>query len=112
MQVSSEGAARPISSFPGRPRFSFVHIGDDAKRLSIELAESFRKARVSLTQDIGVESLTEQLSLAERRGSPYVLIMGRKEALERSAILRNIKTQQETVLPLAGIVDRLRAVVV
>ena len=110
LQVASEGAARPVSTSPGRLRFSFVHIGDDAKRLSIELAEHFRKARVSLTQDIGVESLTEQLSLAERRGSPYVLIMGRKEALERSAILRNTKTQQETVLPLAGIVERLRAV--
>lgn len=93
---------------PVATRFSFVHIGDEAKRLSIRLAEDFRKARISLTQDIGVESLTEQLYLAERRASPYLLIMGRKEALEGSAILRNQQTQQETTLPLASIVDRLK----
>ena len=44
---------------PGRLRFSFVHIGDEAKRVSIQLAEDFRKARVPLTQYIGTESLVE-----------------------------------------------------
>ncbi|MEK7604467.1 MAG: His/Gly/Thr/Pro-type tRNA ligase C-terminal domain-containing protein [Patescibacteria group bacterium] len=108
-QVPTSGAIIKKHSSP-RLRFSFVHIGDEAKRLSLKLAEDFRKARIGLTQDIGVESLTEQLHLAERRGSPYLLIMGRKEALEGSAILRNRATQQEVVLPLVGIIDRLKAV--
>ncbi|HEY4501418.1 MAG TPA: His/Gly/Thr/Pro-type tRNA ligase C-terminal domain-containing protein [Candidatus Paceibacterota bacterium] len=107
-QMASEGAvvARTKSA---RLRFSFVHIGDEAKRLSIRLAEDFRKARVSLAQDIGVESLTEQLHLAEKRNSPYLLIMGRKEALEGSAILRNRATQEETILPLNGLAERLKS---
>ena len=107
--VTSDGKAVQKAKSP-RLRFSFVHIGDEAKRLSIRLAEDFRKARVSLAQDIGVESLTEQLYLAERRNSPYVLIMGRKEALENTAILRNRQTQEETVLPLLGLIDRLKAI--
>lgn len=109
LQVASGGKTVKKQSIP-RIRFSFVHIGDEAKRLSIRLAEDFRKARIALTQNIGIESLTEQLSLAERRESPYLLIMGRKEALEGSAILRNRHTQEETILPLAGLVDRLKAV--
>ncbi|MFA5997993.1 MAG: His/Gly/Thr/Pro-type tRNA ligase C-terminal domain-containing protein [Candidatus Paceibacterota bacterium] len=108
LQVASEGMATAKTK-PARLRYSFVHIGDEAKRLSIKLAEDFRKARVSLAQDIGVESLTEQLSLAERRNSPYLLIMGRKEALEGSAILRNRQTQEETILPLLGLAERLKA---
>lgn len=107
LQVASEGMAIAKAK-PARLRYSFVHIGDEAKRLSIKLAEDFRKAHVSLAQDIGVESLTEQLSLAERRNSPYLLIMGRKEALEGSAILRNRQTQEETILPLLGLADRLK----
>lgn len=107
-QIASEGMVteKPKQS---RLRFSFVHIGDEAKRLSIKLAEDFRKAHVSLAQDIGVESLTEQIALAERRDSPYLLIMGRKEALEGSAILRNRKTQEQTTLPLVGLIERLKA---
>ncbi len=108
-QIASTGMVVKKASIP-RIRFSFVHIGDEAKRLSIRLAEDFRKARISLTQNIGVESLTEQLYLAERRESPYLLIMGRKEALEGSAILRNRQTQEETVLPLSGLIERLKSV--
>ena len=107
LQIASEGPIVKKITTP-RLRFSFVHIGDEAKRLSIRLAEDFKKAHVSLIQHIGVESLTEQLHLAEMQNSPYLLIMGRKEALEHSAILRNRATQEETVLPLDGIVDRLR----
>ncbi|NNM83907.1 hypothetical protein HKL94_01660 [Candidatus Parcubacteria bacterium] len=106
-QIGSEGTAKAKSK-PSRLRFSFVHIGDEAKRLSIGLAEEFRRAHVPLAQDIGVESLAEQLHLAERRGSPYLLIMGRKEALEGSAILRNRKTQEQTILPLEGLAERLK----
>jgi histidyl-tRNA synthetase len=106
--VASEGKVLKAAK-PARLRFSFVHIGDEAKRLSIGLAEEFRHARVPLTQNIGVESLTEQISLAERRESPFLLIMGRKEALESSVILRNRKTQEQTILPLLGLADRLKA---
>ncbi|TSA43854.1 hypothetical protein D4R49_01840 [bacterium] len=107
-QVASTGMAT-VKAKPARLRFSFVHIGDEAKRLSIKLAEDFRHAHVPLTQDIGIESLTEQLHLAERRASPYLLIMGRKEALEGSAILRNRATQEETILPILGLAERLKS---
>lgn len=108
LQIASEGKVVVKAKSP-RLRFSFVHIGDEAKRLSIRLAEDFRRAHVSLAQDIGVESLTEQLHLAERRNSPYLLIMGRKEALENTAILRNRQTQEEIILPLAGLAERLKS---
>ncbi|MDO8593328.1 MAG: His/Gly/Thr/Pro-type tRNA ligase C-terminal domain-containing protein [bacterium] len=108
LQIASDGNVVKKNK-PARLRFSFVHIGDEAKRLSIRLAEDFRKAKVSLAQDIGVESLTEQIHLAEKRNSPYLLIMGRKEALEGSAILRNRATQEETILPLLGLAERLKS---
>jgi len=110
LQIASEGMARAVTK-PPKLHFSFVHIGDEAKRISIRLAEEFRKAHVPLTQDIGVESLTEQLNLADRRESPYLLIMGRKEALEGSAILRNRITQEEKVLPILGLAAHLKAFV-
>jgi histidyl-tRNA synthetase len=109
LQIASTGSVVKKAA-PSGMRFSFVHIGNEAKRLSLRLAEDFRKARISITQNIGIESLTEQITLAERRASPYLLIMGRKEAMEGSAILRNRQTQEETILPLAGLIERLKAV--
>lgn len=106
--VGGTGAAKP-KKLSYKPRFSFIHIGDEAKRLSIRLAEDFKRAHIPLAQDIGVESLTEQIHLAERRGSPYLLIMGRKEALEGSVILRDVRTQDQRLLPLMNLTERLKS---
>ena len=108
MSLVGEGANPPKPTGNPKLRFAFVHIGDEAKHLSLELAEEFKKARLAISQNIGLESLTEQMLMVERRNPPYLLIMGRKEALEHSAILRNRETQQETIIPLLGLVDRLR----
>jgi histidyl-tRNA synthetase len=110
-QIATEGALVKKVAAP-RLRFSFVHIGDEAKRLSIRLAEDFKKARLPVVQHIGVESLTEQIRLAEHIASPYLLIMGRKEALDGSAILRNRATQIETILPIGNLVESLRTVAI
>jgi histidyl-tRNA synthetase len=92
-------------------RFVFVHIGDEAKRESMKMTDLLRKARIPLTQAIGIESLTEQMRFAETLNPPYLLIMGRKEALERSVILRERSTYTETSIPLDSLIDRLRLVV-
>ncbi len=92
------------------PRFVFVHIGDEAKRESIKMADSLRKARIPMTQVLGVESLTEQMRVADELNPRYLVIMGRKEALERSVILRERATHTETFIPFDTLVDRLRAV--
>ncbi len=109
LRVATDGAMVPPARGKGRPRFVFVHIGDEAKHASIKLAEELKKARVPLEQMIGVESLAEQMHFAETLNPPYLLIMGRKEALEGSAVLRNRTTFEETTLPLVGLTDRLRA---
>lgn len=94
----------------GTPRFVFVHIGDEAKRESMKMADELRRARIPMTQAMGVASLSEQMRLAESHNPQYLLIMGRKEALERNVILRERATHTETFIPLASLIDRLKAV--
>lgn len=100
----------PPLKLGGSPRFVFVHIGDEAKRESMRMADTLRKARIPLTQSIGIESLTEQMRHAESLNPPYLLIMGRKEALERSVILRHRASYTETFIPLDALVEKLREV--
>lgn len=92
------------------PRFVFVHIGDEAKRESMKMADDLRRARIPLTQAMGIASLSEQMRLAETAKPQYLLIMGRKEALERSVILRELSTHTETSIPLDSLIDRLKVV--
>jgi histidyl-tRNA synthetase len=107
--VAGKGMVPPVKE-RGTPRFVFVHIGEEAKRASIRMAEELRHARIPLAQVLGVESLSEQMRLADTLNPRYLLIMGRKEALERSVILRERATHAETFIPFDSLVDRLRAV--
>ncbi len=92
------------------PRFVFVHIGDEAKRESMKMADALRHARIPLAQAIGLQSLTQQMHFAETLNPRYLLIMGRKEALERSVILRERATHTETFISLDSLIDQLRLV--
>lgn len=100
----------PPAKLKLNPRFVFVHIGDEAKRESMRMADILRRARIPLTQTIGIESLTEQMRFADTLNPRYLLIMGRKEALERSVILRERANHTESIIPLDLLVDKLRAV--
>jgi histidyl-tRNA synthetase len=77
----------------------------------MKLADELRRTRLPLWQVIGVESLTEQMAYVEKMNPPFLLIMGRKEALEHSAVLRNRTTQEETVIPIPELTERLRTFV-
>jgi histidyl-tRNA synthetase len=69
-----------------------------------------RHARIPLTQAIAIESLTAQMRYVDEINPQYLLIMGRKEALERSVILRERASHTETFIPLDNLIERLKAV--
>lgn len=91
-------------------RFVFVHIGDEAKRESMKVTDDLRRARIPMTQGLGLRSLTEQMRFVDEINPPYLLIMGRKEALERTVILRERANHTETFIPLDSLIDQLKAV--
>ncbi|OGG68644.1 hypothetical protein A3H77_02295 [Candidatus Kaiserbacteria bacterium RIFCSPLOWO2_02_FULL_56_11] len=110
LKTETEGAKVFPVKRRARLRFAFVHIGDEAKHASIKLAEELRKARLPIWQIIGLESLTEQMYHVERLNPPYLIVMGRKEALEHSVVLRNRATQEDVAIPIEHLTERLRSV--
>ena len=109
INMDSREQISPVKA-PTAPRFFFVHIGDEAKRVSMMMADDIRRARIPLSQSIGIESLTEQMRYVETANPRYVLIMGRKEALERNVILRERATHTEVSIPLDSLIARLKIV--
>lgn len=69
-----------------------------------------RKAHLPLAQAIGVESLTEQMRRAEEANPRYLLIMGRKEALENAVTIRERETYTERTIPLTTLVQELKQI--
>ncbi|MBP9701987.1 MAG: hypothetical protein KBD47_03355 [Candidatus Pacebacteria bacterium] len=82
-----------------KPWVYFVQLGFEAKLLSLPVIEILRKAKIPVFQSLPKDKLGAQVSVAERMRIPYTMIMGKKEAVEKSVIVRHNDTRsQETVL--------------
>lgn len=84
-----------------KPRAYFIQIGPEARRRSLIVLEILRRAHIPVCQSVGLDKLGGQLTLAESLGLPYTIIMGHKEAVEESVIVRHTDTRSQETVPLA-----------
>jgi histidyl-tRNA synthetase len=81
-----------------RPKIYLAQLGTLAKRKSLGLLEDFRAVKIQVSESFGRDSLKAQLARADKIGVKYTLILGQKEALEGTIIIRDMeKGTQETV---------------
>lgn len=94
-----------------KPTLYFAHIGLEARRRALPVIEVLRHAGVAIHQSLMHERLGDQMTAAKQHGVPYMLIMGHKEAVEGTVIVREVSTNaQEAVLidELVGYLKRHR----
>lgn len=91
-----------------RPKIFLVQLGEAAKRKSLNLFESFRKAGIEAKSSLGRDSIKSQLRIAHRLGAKFTLIFGQKEALDGTIILKEMETGVQETIPLEKIVDEVK----
>src|SRR3989344_5590664 len=97
-----------IAATKPRVRIFLAHLGVLAKRKSLKLFEDFRKAGVQVAESFGRDSIKAQLRVADRLGADISLIMGQKEALDNTVILREMQSGTQETIPLAKIIDEVK----
>jgi len=91
-----------------KPKVFLAQLGDTGKKKSFMVFEELRKAGIPVKATFGRDSIKSQLRVANRMEVKYTLIMGQKEALEESIILREMKTGAQESIPITKIVDLLK----
>lgn len=80
------------------PQVFLAPLGDAARKKAFPLFEAFRQAGVSATQAFGKSALKAQLEAADKARVRYTLILGQKEVLDGTIIIRDMESgAQETV---------------
>lgn len=80
------------------PKIFLAQLGTLAKRKSLRLLEDFRKAKIQVAESFGRDSLQAQMARADKIGANHALILGQKEALEGTIIIRDMTSgRQDTV---------------
>jgi histidyl-tRNA synthetase len=91
-----------------RPKFYLIQLGMGAKISTLTVIENLRKAKLSVAHSLAKDKLTSQMQNAEYLKTPYVLIIGQKEALEKSVMVRNMSTHAQESVPVKDIVVYLK----
>ncbi len=86
-----------------RPFASFVQLGFESKLLSLGIIENLRKEKIPLFLSLTRDRLGAQVSVVEKFHIPYALIMGKKEAVEKTIIIRNNDTHAQEIVNISDL---------
>ncbi len=80
------------------PQIYFAQLGDEARKMAIKIIQQLRAANVPIVERLSKDGLKQQLEYASKLGVYYTIILGQKELIDRTLILRDMENGiQETI---------------
>ena len=93
-----------------RPIASFIQLGLESKLISLMVVELLRHAKIPLFLSLAKDRLGAQVSMMEKNKTPYVIVMGKKEAVDKTAIVRHNDTHSQDIVALAELAKYMKNV--
>ncbi len=109
IKENKNGLRKPLTKFK-KPIASFIQLGLDSKLLSLEIIESLRQVKIPLYLSLAKDRLGAQVSSVEKYHTPYLIVMGKKEAIEKTAIVRRNDTHSQEIVPLSELPKYMKKV--
>lgn len=91
-----------------RPRFYLVQLGFGAKIQTLKTLETLRLAKIPVAHALMKDKMQSQMGTAENMKIPYMLLVGQREAIEKSVVVRDVNTRVQETIPLIHLVDYLK----
>ncbi len=86
-----------------KPKIYFAQLGLRAKLQGLNVVDMFRQARVPVLQSFDSSRLGMQLSQAQAQGVSHLIIMGQREALDGTVIVRTMQNSSQITVPVSEV---------
>jgi len=90
------------------PSVYVIQLGFGAKIRSLMILDELRHIGIPVQHDLSSDSLSTQLRDAEARGVRYAVIIGQKEFIEQTVILRDMKGRNQEYLAPEQMLKKLK----
>ena len=90
------------------PEVYVVQLGFGPKIRSLMVLDQLKKAGVHVRHDLASDSLSAQLRDAEARGVRYTVIIGQKEYVDQTVILRDMKDRNQENISIDNMLKKLK----
>ncbi|MBV9159734.1 MAG: hypothetical protein JO019_04025 [Candidatus Kaiserbacteria bacterium] len=108
INVEIRGKTTFKRAVPALPAIYFAHLGPEARRRALPVLETLRRAEIPVHQSLLYERIGEQMAKAKELATPYILIMGYKEAMENTILVREVATNSQDAVPVDDIANYLK----
>lgn len=102
------GKTRVKRENKGLPAIYFAHLGPEARRRALTVLEMLRAAEIPVHQSLLFDKIGEQMTRAKALAVPYILIMGYKEAMENTVLVREVSTNSQEAVPVDDLSNYLK----
>ncbi len=98
---------KTLSKFE-KSKLFLIHIGKEAKIKSLKLIAQLAEAGIYLNHSIYRDKITIQLQMAKNSGASHHIIIGHKEALESSAIVRDSQGRAQKTIKFGELPEHIK----
>jgi len=85
-----------------------AQIGDSARKKSLKLLEDLRTSGLNIKANLSKSNLSSQLGIADRLGAKFVLILGQKEVLDKTILIRDMSTGSQEIVDIRKIIAEIK----
>ena len=86
----------------------FGQLGEAARRKGLMIFEAFRKEGIQVAEAFGKGSLKTQLEMADKMGAKLTLILGQKEVLDGTIIIRDMDSGGQEIVDAGKVVELVK----
>ena len=90
------------------PQVFLAQIGNQAKIRSMILFEKLRQENIRVVESFSKDSLKSQLELANKLGTKYALILGQKEVIDGTILIRDMESGVQEIIDFNKTVNELK----
>ncbi len=111
VSVSIESRGKTVllkRQVPAAPLMYFAYLGMEARRKSLGVLETLRRASIPVHQGLWYDRIGDQMAAARDLATPYILIMGHKEAMDGTVIVREVATNSQEDVPVPDLANYLK----
>ena len=81
-----------------QPQLFIAQLGDQAKMLGLKIMKELQEADIPFAESIDRDGMQQQLRMADRLKVEWSIIIGQKEVLDETVILRNMESGMQEVV--------------
>lgn len=85
-----------------------AQLGESARKKALRLYEDLRRAGISLAGDFSKDGLKPQLAEASKIGVAYTIILGQKEIIDNTILIRDMENGSQEVVDYKKVVEEVK----